>query len=64
MLGGTGFSAGPSGISSLEKGFSLCLFSPGWFVEVVGGVSSYLSLFLVLSSLARVCNTGISTAFS
>jgi len=40
MLRGTGCSASPSGISSSEKGFNLYLFSPGWSVEVAGGVSS------------------------
>lgn len=47
----------PIGISSSEKGFNLCLFSP-WVVEVVRGVS--LSLFLLMSSLCGVWRTEVS----
>ena len=64
MLGGTMPSVGLSGISSSEKRLSLCHFSPAWSVEAVIGVSSCLSLFLILSSLVGVYNIGISTVAS
>ena len=64
MLGGSIVSVGLSGNSSSEDGFSLCLFSPCWSVEVVGGVSSCLSLFLVLSALVGVCKIEVSTVTS
>jgi len=54
----------PIGISSSEKGLSLCLFSPCCVVDVVRGVSCSLSLFLLLSSLMGVWITEVSTVVS
>ena len=52
----------PKSLSS-EWGFNLYLFSPCCSTDPLIGVSSYLSLFLALSSLRGVCNTGISGTF-
>ena len=49
-------------ISSSDRGFNLCLFAPGYSVGLLIGVSSSLSLFLLLSWFRGVCSAGISAA--